>query len=310
MSRSTLLGGGGEQTSRLKNSQEFAEADMANVFQQGFSQLSSKDRSAVRPIMSYLFLAWCWWWRASLERGNVIFLLFSTRICFWKISKSVVLRQCASGKVSFPTHSSVLPSISDAMSIFSTDLNVLGSSLVFFPPMQLLPIQHLPSDYSTLCLTPVRPLFWECRLSCHYTHRTLLTGSWYLISAFAPHTSILSRYQMLLHWQAVDVFQHPLPSTLPSCLCRCATRYVLSWDTYPASLSSWWSEPNRTLYNASQMPSNQINPTTRDKQRITRLPSIHPPRPHILTLSSCPIAFFTKKHKKKARCFPSTAPFT
>jgi len=57
MSRSTLLGGGGEQTSRLKNSQKFAEVDMANVFEQGFSQLSSKDRSAVRPIMSYLFLA-------------------------------------------------------------------------------------------------------------------------------------------------------------------------------------------------------------------------------------------------------------
>lgn len=32
MSRSTLLGGGGEQTSRLKNSQKFAEVDMAKMF--------------------------------------------------------------------------------------------------------------------------------------------------------------------------------------------------------------------------------------------------------------------------------------
>lgn len=57
MSRSTLLGGGGEKTSRLKNSQKVGEADMADVFEQGFTQLSSKDRSAVRPIISY-FLAW------------------------------------------------------------------------------------------------------------------------------------------------------------------------------------------------------------------------------------------------------------
>lgn len=53
MSRSTLHG---EQTSRLKNSQKFEEADMADIFEQGFTQLSSKDGSAVSPIMSY-FLA-------------------------------------------------------------------------------------------------------------------------------------------------------------------------------------------------------------------------------------------------------------
>lgn len=38
-----------------------------------------------------------------------------------------------------------------------------------------------------LRLTPVMPLWWVSSLSCHYAHRTLSTGSWYLISAFAPH---------------------------------------------------------------------------------------------------------------------------
>lgn len=39
MSRSTLLGGGGEQTSRLKNSQNFEEAGHGRCFRTGLHSI-------------------------------------------------------------------------------------------------------------------------------------------------------------------------------------------------------------------------------------------------------------------------------
>lgn len=171
MSRSTLLGGGGEQTSRLKNSQKVEEADMADVFEQGFTQLSSKDRSAVRPIMSY-FLAWCWWWRASLERGNVIFLWFSTRIVSEKKCESVFLRQCCAGKDSFLSHSLFLQSF-----WCPEDFSDRSQGSWFFSrgfsPMQLWPIQPLPSTGS-----------WRSNAACY----TLVVGGQPILSLCASNS--------------------------------------------------------------------------------------------------------------------------
>lgn len=201
MSRSTLLGGGGEKTSRLKNSQKVGEADMADVFEQGFTQLSSKDRSAVRPIISY-FLAWCWWWRASLERGNVIFLWFSTLKNKWICFPSSIL--C---RKRFFSESLVVPWVFLMPWGFFRQISRFLILLSWFFPQcsfgrsNLFP-RRVPK-VPMLRLTPVMPLWWVSSLSCHYAHRTLSTGSWYLISAFAPHffhvavgTSILPRYQM------------------------------------------------------------------------------------------------------------------
>lgn len=53
---------------------------MADVIEQGFTQLSSKDRSSVRPIMSSFFSFLMLVVASELEWGNVIFLWFSTPI--------------------------------------------------------------------------------------------------------------------------------------------------------------------------------------------------------------------------------------
>lgn len=55
MSRSTLLGGGGEQTSRLKNSQTLRRQATADVFEQGFTQLSSKRSLGSETDHEFLF---------------------------------------------------------------------------------------------------------------------------------------------------------------------------------------------------------------------------------------------------------------